>query len=161
MNRIASLILTMALVVPMALVSQVDRSQAPTPGPAPEIVLGDYTVDKLENGLTLIVVENHKLPRVSYRLTLDVDPIFEGAKAGYTSMAGSMMRKGTTTRSKSEIDEAVDRIGASLGTSGFGMNGRCLVQHSETLLELMSDILMNPTFPEEEMEKENNFFRSS
>ena len=33
------------------------------------------------------------------------------------------------------------------------MNGRCLVQHSETLLELMSDILMNPTFPEE-MEKE-------
>ena len=100
------------------------------------------------------MVENHKLPRVSYRLTLDVDPIFEGAKAGYTSMAGSLMRQGTTTRSKAEIDEAVDRIGASLGTSGFGLNGRCLVQHTETLLELMSDILMNPTFPEEELEKE-------
>ena len=154
MNRIASLLLTLAVLMPAAVLAQVDRSQAPAPAPAPEIVLGDYTVETLENGLTLIVVENHKLPRVSYRLTLDVDPIFEGAKAGYTSMAGSMMRKGTTTRSKAEIDEAVDRIGASLGTSGFGMNGRCLVQHSATLLELMSDILMNPTFPEEEMEKE-------
>ena len=154
MNRFASLLLTLALCAPVALLAQVDRSKAPEPGPASEIVLGDYTVDTLANGLTLIVVENHKLPRVSYRLTLDVDPIFEGAKAGYVSMAGSLMRAGTTTRSKAEIDEAVDRIGASLGTSGLGMNGRCLVQHSETLLELMSDVLMNPTFPEEELEKE-------
>ena len=154
MNRIAPLLLTLAVLIPPALLGQVDRSQAPAPGPAPEIVLGDYTVEKLENGLTLIVVENHKLPRVSYRLTLDVDPIFEGDKAGYIGLAGSLMRQGTTTRTKAEIDEAVDRIGASLGTSGFGMNGRCLVQHSETLLELMSDILMNPTFQEEELEKE-------
>ena len=154
MNRIAPFLLVLVGLMPMATQGQIDRSQAPAPAPAPEIVLGDYTVETLENGLTLIVVENHKLPRVSYRLTLDVDPIFEGARAGYTSMAGSLMRSGTKTRSKAEIDEAVDRIGASLGTSGFGMNGRCLVQHSETLLELMSDILMNPTFPEEELEKE-------
>ena len=154
MNRITSLLVAVAALVPAATFAQVDRSMAPEPGPAPEIILGDYTVDKLENGLTLIVVENHKLPRVSYRLTLDVDPIFEGARAGYTSMAGSLMRAGTATRTKAEIDEAVDRIGASFGTSGFGMNGRCLVKHSETLLEIMSDVLMNPTFPEEELEKE-------
>ena len=154
MNRITSLLIAVAIAVPCSLFAQVDRSAAPEPGPAPEIVLGDYTVDKLANGLTLIVVENHKLPRVSYRLTLDVDPIFEGARAGYTSMAGSLMRSGTATRTKAEIDEAVDRIGASFGTSGFGMNGRCLVQHSETLLGIMSDVLMNPTFPEEEIEKE-------
>lgn len=154
MNRITSLLVALATLVPAATFAQVDRSMAPEPGPAPEIILGDYTVDKLENGLTLIVVENHKLPRVSYRLTLDVDPIFEGARAGYTAMAGSLMRAGTATRTKAEIDEAVDRIGASFGTSGFGMNGRSLVKHSETLLEIMSDVLMNPTFPEEELEKE-------
>ncbi|MDA8901357.1 insulinase family protein [bacterium] len=154
MNRIASLLLVLVGFMPLASHGQVDRSQAPAPAPAPEIILGDYTVETLENGLTLIVVENHKLPRVSYRLSLDVDPIFEGSRAGYTGMAGSLMRAGTTTRSKAEIDEAVDRIGASFGTSGFGMNGRCLVKHSQTLLEIMSDVLMNPTFPEEEMEKE-------
>lgn len=154
MNRFTSLLVAVAALVPFLLNAQVDRSQAPEPGPAPEIVLGDYTVDKLENGLTLIVVENHKLPRVSYRLTLDVDAIYEGGRAGYTSMAGSLMRAGTSTRSKAEIDETVDRIGASFGTSGFGMNGRALVKHSETLLEVMSDVLMNPIFPEEELEKE-------
>jgi len=72
MNRIASLLLTLAVLIPAALIAQVDRSAAPAPGPAPEIILGDYSVETLENGLTLIVVENHKLPRVSYRLTLDV-----------------------------------------------------------------------------------------
>ena len=154
MNRFTSLVVALAALVPLVLSAQVDRSQAPEPGPAPEIILGDYTVETLENGLTLIVVENHKLPRVSYRLTLDVDAIYEGGRAGYTSMAGSLMRAGTTTRSKAEIDEAVDRIGASFGTSGFGMNGRCLVKHSETLLDIMSDVLMNPTFPEAELEKE-------
>ena len=100
MSRFASLLLFLAVCLPIAVQAQVDRSQAPAPGAAPEIVLGDYSVDVLDNGLTLIVVENHKLPRVSYRLTLDVDPIFEGDKAGYTSMAGSLMRKGTTTRTK-------------------------------------------------------------
>ena len=154
MNRFTSLVVALAALVPLVLSAQVDRSQAPEPGPAPEIILGDYTVETLENGLTLIVVENHKLPRVSYRLTLDVDAIYEGGRAGYTSMAGSLMRAGTTTRSKAEIDEAVDRIGASFGTSGFGMNGRCLVKHSETLLDIMSDVLMNPTFPQAELEKE-------
>ena len=104
MNRIASLLLVLVGLMPLASHGQIDRSQAPAPAPAPEIVLGDYTVEKLENGLTLIVVENHKLPRVSYRLSLDVDPIFEGARAGYTSMAGSLIRAGTATRSKAEID---------------------------------------------------------
>ena len=128
MNRFTSLFVALAAFVPLALNAQVDRSQAPEPGPAPEIILGDYTVETLENGLTLIVVENHKLPRVSYRLTLDVDAIYEGGRAGYTSMAGSLMRAGTANRTKAEIDETVDLIGANFGTSGFGMNGRCLVQ---------------------------------
>ena len=78
MNRFTSLVVALAALVPLVLSAQVDRSQAPEPGPAPEIILGDYTVETLENGLTLIVVENHKLPRVSYRLTLDVDAIYEG-----------------------------------------------------------------------------------
>ena len=59
MNRIASLLLTLTVLIPAALMAQVDRSAAPAPGPAPEIILGDYSVETLENGLTLIVVENH------------------------------------------------------------------------------------------------------
>ena len=101
----------------------------------------------------MIVVENDKLPRVAYQLTIDRDPIFEGDKAGYVSMAGDLMKTGTTTMSKAEIDEAIDFIGGSLSTYSTGMYGSSLSKHSDQLLTLMADILMNPSFPEEEVEK--------
>lgn len=152
MNRLVLTLLATALTG--SLFGQIDRSQAPEPGPAPEIRVGDYTKFEIENGLTVILVENHKLPRISYRLTVDRDPIFEGGHAGYVSMAGSQMRKGTTTSSKSEIDEKIDQIGASLNTRSNGISGGCLTRHASTLLAVMSDVLLNPTFPQEELEKE-------
>jgi predicted Zn-dependent peptidase len=76
---------------------QVDRSVVPAAGPAPKIQIGQYQLFELENGLKVIVVENHKLPRVSYSINLDTDPILEGDKAGYVSMAGDLMSAGTTT----------------------------------------------------------------
>jgi zinc protease len=60
---------------------------------------------------------------------------------------------GTSTKSKSQIDETVDFIGADLSTSSRGVSGSCLKKHSATLLEVMSDVLLNPSFPEEELEK--------
>jgi zinc protease len=132
---------------------KLDRSKAPAAGPAPSIQIGQYTMFTLDNGLKVIVVENHKLPRVSYSLSLDIDPILEGQKAGYTAMAGDVMGKGTTTKTKAQIDEATDFIGASLSTSAQSMFGSCITKHSETLLSLMSDVLLNPSFPEEEIEK--------
>lgn len=137
----------------MACAPKVDRSTAPEPGPAPDISLGNYETFKLDNGLNVIVVQNDKLPRVSYRLTVDRDPIMEGPKAGFVGFAGDLLKAGTENRSKAQIDEAVDFMGASLSTYSTGMSGSCLKKHSEELLELMNDILLNPTFPEEELEK--------
>lgn len=152
MNRLVLTLLSVALTG--SLMGQIDRSQAPDPGPAPEIRVGEFTQFELENGLTVIVVENHKLPRISYRLTVDRDPIFEGGHAGYVSMAGSLLRKGTTSASKSEIDEQIDQIGASLNTYSTGISGGCLTRHASTLLTIMSDVLLHPTFPQEELDKE-------
>ncbi len=86
---------------------KVDRSKAPAAGPAPKIQIGSYQTFTLENGLKVIVVENHKLPNVSYSLQLEIDPIKEGDKAGYVSFAGDMMSKGTTSRSKDEITSSL------------------------------------------------------
>ena len=133
--------------------TKLDSSMVPEPASAPQINLSNYTKHVLDNGLTLIVVENHKLPRVSYRLSVDRDPVMEGSKAGYVSMAGDLMRAGTKTRSKAQIDEAVDFIGARMNTSSTGVSGSCLKKHSDELLTLMSDVVLSPTFPEEELEK--------
>jgi len=133
--------------------AQVDRSVKPSPGPAPEIKIGDYESFELKNGLKVIVVENHKLPRVSFSLIIDRDPIMEKDKVGYISMAGQMLRRGTQTRTKDQIDEEVDFIGASLAAGSNSIYASSLTKHKEKLLELMTDILYNPIFPEEELEK--------
>ncbi len=129
------------------------RKSAPTPGPAPKIEIGDYSEFSLENGLKVIVVENHKIPRVSFSLTVDAGVISEKEHAGYSDIAGQMLSKGTKTKTKAQIDEEVDFMGASLRTSSLGMFSASLRKHTENLLEIMSDVLQNPSFPEDEFQK--------
>ena len=73
---------------------------------------------------------------------------------GYVGMAGSQMRTGTASRTKADIDEEIDFIGASLSTFSTGMFASSLSRHTDKLLDLMSDILLNPVFPAEELERE-------
>jgi len=129
------------------------RKGAPQAGDAPKIQIGKAETFTLANGLKVIVVENHKLPRVSYQIFVDADPLVEADAAGYVEMMGDLLGKGTTTRTKSQIDESVDFIGASLSTSSNGVSGACLTKHSEKLLDIMSDVLLNPAFPADELDK--------
>lgn len=133
--------------------AQVDRSKAPAPKPAREIKIGEYQSFTLKNGLQVFVVENHKLPRLQISVQLLHDPILEGDKAGYVSIAGDLIGTGTTSRSKSQLDEEVDFIGASLNTSAYSMYGSSLTKHTEKLLELFTDVLYHPAFRQEELEK--------
>ena len=136
-----------------ASLAQVDRSQAPEAGPAPTIELGESTTKQLANGMQLIVVENHRLPKVSWTLSLENRPIFEGRKVGMLDLVGELMRSGTTLKSKAELDEAVDFIGASLSANYKGMRGSSLTKHTDELLSLMAEVLLSPSFPENELER--------
>ncbi|MGI9160532.1 MAG: hypothetical protein ACR2K1_12355, partial [Saprospiraceae bacterium] len=77
------------------------RSGAPQAGAAPKIQIGKAETFQLDNGLKVILVENHKLPRVSFRVFVDHDPVLEKEAAGYVNMMGELLSKGTATRSKS------------------------------------------------------------
>jgi predicted Zn-dependent peptidase len=146
-------ILSFTLLFYLPVLAQLDRTKVPAPGPAPEIKIGKGETFELKNGLKVIVVENHKLPRVAFNLVLDFEAILEGDKAGYASIAGDLMSAGTTTKNKSQIDVAVDFIGATLNTSASGIYAASLTKHQDALLELMTDVLYNPSFPEDELEK--------
>ena len=141
------------LFLAVSLSAQLDRTRPPKPGPAPVINIGDYDMFTLPNGLKVIVVENHKTPVISWQLTLDVDPVMEGDTKGYVDLAGQLMRAGTKNRTKQVIDEEIDFIGASLSTFSTGLFGQSLTRHREKLLSLMSDVLLNPVFPQEELDK--------
>jgi predicted Zn-dependent peptidase len=131
----------------------IDRSTAPSPAKAPPINLGEPQRFELENGLKVFLVEDHRLPSVAMNLTIDKDPHMETGHVGLSSMMGDMMSAGTSTKTKAEIDEAIDFVGASLYTFSSGFYFSCLTKHVETVTAIASDILLNPAFPESELEK--------
>jgi zinc protease len=147
------IILALVLISCGQLAAQVDRTKAPKPAPAREIKIGEYQAFTLKNGLQVFVVENHKLPRIQISLQLKNDPILEKEKVGYVEMAGDLLGTGTKTRTKAQLDEDVDQIGASLNTSWSGIFASSLTKHRDRLLELMTDVLYNPSMTQEEMNK--------
>ncbi len=129
------------------------RKMAPEPGPAPEIQLGDFQDFKLDNGLQVVLVENHKLPRVSYQLFVDVPAHLENDYAGAGDMMGNMLRRATATQTKEQIDEEIDFIGANLSTSANGAYASTISKYKEQVLGMMADVVLNARFPEEEFAK--------
>jgi zinc protease len=141
------------IIFPAALAAQVDRSQAPKPGPAPLIKVADPFSFTLPNGLKIFVVPNTKLPRVSATLTLDYDGIMEGDKAGLTSLAGQLLMRGTSKMNKATLDEEIDYLGGSINASALSINGFSLKNNFPKLFTLMADIALRPSFPADELEK--------
>ncbi len=129
------------------------RKTAPKAGAAPKIEIGSADNFNLSNGLKVFVVENHKLPRVSFQIFVDVPPLMEKEFAGASSIAGQLLKGGTITKSKSEIDEAIDFMGASLNSTSSGISGASLKKHTEALMKIAADVLLKPSFPEAEFDK--------
>ncbi len=136
-----------------ASLAQLDRSKRPAAGPAPEVNIGSYESFELPNGLKVFVVENHKLPRVAFNLVLDVDPVLEGKNVGYVDAAGELLRTGTKSRTKDKIDEEIDFLGATLSTSSTGVYASGLSRYKDKLLDIMSDVIMNSVFKQQELDK--------
>ena len=141
------------LFVQSVVAQKLDRSQRPKPGPAPVLTFADPVVYKLSNGITVLVVENHKLPKVSATYSIDAGPITEGAKTGVLSLLGGLMNEGTTTKTKIQFDEAVDQLGADVNVSSRGGSASALTRYFDSAFLLMADALRHPSFPESSFEK--------
>ncbi|MFS4468765.1 insulinase family protein [Maribacter sp. 2210JD10-5] len=152
MKKILLLFVLIASVQNMA--AQIDRSVMPEPGPAPEISLEEPKSFELNNGLKVMVVENHKLPRVSISLTIDNPPILEGEKAGVSSLTGSLLGLGSKNISKDDFNEEIDFLGASINFGAQSASASSLSKYFPRIMELMADAAINPNFTQEEFEKE-------
>ncbi len=132
-----------------------DRPQ-PKPGPSPKVQVKKPQTFTLNNGLKVLVVENNKLPRVSYSLTIDVAPFAEGSKKGVDDLTGALMGSGTENISKDAFNEEIDFMGADINFGSTGAYANSLSQYSRRVLELMADGALNPVFTQEELDKERN-----
>lgn len=153
MKRIYFIIAGALLMVNAEAQTKLDRSKRPKPGPAPVVTIADPVTYKLANGITVLVVENHKLPKVSATYSIDAGPITEGAKAGVISLMGGMLNEGTKSKSKADFDEAVDQIGAEVSLSASGGSASALTRYFEKAFLLMAEGLKEPSFPAESFEK--------
>jgi predicted Zn-dependent peptidase len=134
--------------------AQIDRSVQPKPGPAPKINIGKPTTFTLKNGLTVMVVENNKLPRVSATLTIDNPLIVEGEKAGLRSLVSALLGNGSSSISKDDFNEEVDYLGASVNFGASSAFASSLSRYFPRIMELMADAALNPNFTEEDLESE-------
>ena len=112
---------------------------------------------KLSNGLTVLVLEQHKLPTVAFTLWVETGALADPKDLpGLAKATAEMLREGTAHRSSAQIAADVDGLGASLAASAeFGadttaVSASGLSESMDRLLELMSDVVLNPTFPADE-----------
>ncbi|HKA19055.1 MAG TPA: pitrilysin family protein [Blastocatellia bacterium] len=108
---------------------------------------------ELSNGLVLLLSENHSIPSVSINAIVQAGSRFEDDnKAGLASLVGSLLDAGTETRTSQQIAETIEAVGGQLGTYGnyqsSGVMVRALSQDTVLGLDVTSDLIMNPNFPE-------------
>ncbi len=137
------------------------KNKAPVNKEVLRVKLPKPTEMDLSNGVHLIVLEDHRTPQVTFQMIIDgaggyYDPESMPGLAGFTA---SLMREGTTTKTSEQISEQLDRLAASVGV-GAGISspfanvtGSGLTNNLDTVLALMADVLMNPSFPQVEIDR--------
>ena len=116
---------------------------------------------KLKNGLTVLILEDHRAPFINLQLHIGgAGALFEPANmAGLANSTAQMLREGTTTRSSLQIAEQIDRLGASIGASAsFGSPGMVLSasglsDNFDAWFAIVVDMLLQANFPADELEK--------
>lgn len=142
------------LFVSFSINAQIDRTKIPESGPAPKINIGAPEKFTLPNGLQVLVVENHKLPRVSVILDIDNSPISYGEKKGVEGFVGGLLGTGTKNISKEKFDAEVDYLGANISFGSESASASSLSKYFPRVLELMADAAFNPVFTQEEFDKQ-------
>ncbi|MES2544688.1 MAG: pitrilysin family protein [Bacteroidota bacterium] len=138
----------------LTLIMQAQDRPQPKPGPSPAINIKKPESFTLSNGLKVMVVENHKLPRVSFNLSIDNSPYAEGNKKGVDDLTSSLIGNGTKKITKDAFNEEIDFLGADLSFYSGGASGSSLSKYSGRILELMADGALNPNFTQAEFDKE-------
>jgi zinc protease len=130
-----------------------DRPQ-PKPGNSPVVNIKKPQTFVLANGMKVLVVENHKLPRVSFNLTLDNAPFTEGNKKGVDELTSSLIGNGTKKTTKEAFNEEIDFYGASINFTSSGAYASALSKYSGRVLELLAEGALQPNFTQTEFDKE-------
>jgi zinc protease len=156
---VLGLALACLLATPLLAQQKLDRTLVPTPGKAPLLRVPAWTTTKLANGATLVVTPKRDLPLVNFTLSFvggaaNFEPAGKLGVAGFTSQ---MLSEGTPSRTADQISEAQQMLGTNISvnvnpeTGSIGFTS--LKDRFEPALALVADIMLNPAFPAEALER--------
>jgi predicted Zn-dependent peptidase len=135
--------------------SKLDRSKPPKPGNISKVSFPKYFERQLPNGARVFVIENHEQPILSITIVCKGGSSQDGKLPGLASVTAELLTKGTTTRSATQIAEEIDFVGGSLNSSsGWDANQTSVVvlkKHLDVGLAILADVILHPTFPQEEI----------
>lgn len=136
--------------------TKVDQTaNLPKPGPNPKFSLPPIEKAKLANGLEVWLVRQTELPIVSMNLVIKSGRTAEGNQLGLADYTADLLNKGTKTRNAVEIANQAQTIGTNVGASSgwdsSNVSMTTLTKHLDKALELYSDVVVNPTFPDAEL----------
>jgi zinc protease len=139
----------------------IDRSKPPELTGTPKLTLPKLEKAKLSNGLNVIVAERHEIPVVDFSLQIDA-----GYSADHSSILGAanltatLLTDGTKRRDALEISNQIDALGAQLrATSNLDSTSvflSALKTKLDPSLDLYADVILNPSFPQTDFEREKN-----
>jgi zinc protease len=136
---------------------ETDTSKLPKPGPDPKLVLPKIEKNKLSNGLEVWLVHQNELPIVSMNLVVKTGGTAD-TKGGVANMTATLLDDGTKTRSVTDISKQMQSIGAQLGTGSdwdsSNVSLLTLTKNLDRALDVFSDVVVNPIFPEAEFEQQ-------
>ena len=132
------------------------RRTPPAPLAPRQLNLPVPVEETLDNGLRIVVVESPRLPLVSYRLALRVGNAYDPPDLpGLADLTCDVLMEGTETRTSRQIAEEVARYGASLSAGASSdystVAASCLSFYSREVFELLADVALRPSFPENEL----------
>ena len=124
---------------------------------AQNYTLPEYTKYELDNGLTIYLMEQHEVPLISVSAILPAGAIYDGEQSGLAQLTASSLKHGTEKYTKAQIDQNLDFLGASVNTYASkeysGLSSRFVAKDSEMVFGIIQEVLMKPTFNEEEFAK--------
>ncbi|TXD83394.1 insulinase family protein [Subsaximicrobium wynnwilliamsii] len=122
--------------------------------------LPDYTSFTLENGLVVNLMEQHDVPVIGLTAILPAGAIYDAEKAGLAALTADALKLGTKNYSKTQLDEALDFVGASVYTSArkeyASLNAKFAAKDKDEVLNIIKDILIYPTFDASAFDTEKN-----
>jgi predicted Zn-dependent peptidase len=137
---------------------KLDRNRQPAPGPNPPVVTPKIEKSTLKNGLAVWVVQRHELPVVNATLQIRGGSAMDGTHPGIAAMTAALLDEGTAKRSAIDFAIALDFLGANLSASAGAeqttVSLQTLSKHLDAALGLMGEMVAQPAFKAEELERE-------